>query len=166
MFSGWFSQQSKAQNFIAEQYFQKASIVLNGKINEVFRLFTVLGEKKWATEWNPELIFPLSGNMQEGLIFKTSDHIKGAPPLIWVVSKYNTIRHELQYTIASPVHVAIITVSCTTINEHNTKAEISYKLTGLNRDGDELSHHLIAKVFVNNLKDWEKAINSYLEKSK
>jgi len=160
------NQQTRAQNFLAEQYIKSASIVLDGKMDDVFPLFTVLGEKKWSSGWNPGLIFPASGNMEEGLVFQTPDHVHGAPSLIWVVSRYNTIAHQIQYTITSPIRVVIISISCTSLNGKSTKAEISYKLTGLSKDGNELSHHLITKMFADNLKDWETAINNYLEKSK
>lgn len=159
-------QQIRAQKFTPRQDVQNASIVLDGKIDDVFPLFTVLGEKKWAVGWNPDLIFPASGSMQEGLIFQTPDHVTEAPPLIWVVSRYDTISYRIQYTVTSPIRVVIITVSCATLDDGRTKAEINYKLTGLNKDGEELSHHLIAKLYANNLKDWETAINSYLRNLK
>ena len=136
------------------------------KIEDVFPLFTVLGEKKWSIDWNPDLIFPESGNMQEGLIFQTPDHLNGAPSQTWVVSRYNTTNYEIQYTVVSPIRVVVITIKCTTLNESHTNAIISYRFTGLNKEADELSHHLIAKLYANNLKDWEIAINNYLEKSK
>jgi uncharacterized lipoprotein YajG len=155
--------QASAQDFKAEQYVQSASIELKGNIEQVFPLFTPLGEKKWAEGWNPNLIFPSSGEMQEGLIFQTPDHVHGAPRMTWVVSRYSVRDHQIQYIISSAVRVAIISVTCTTSGKDSTNATISYSLTGLSAEGNELSHHLIGKIFATNLKDWETAINSYLK---
>jgi hypothetical protein len=155
--------QGKAQNFKAEQYVQSASIDLNGNIDRVFPLFTPLGEKNWAEGWDPHLIFPSSGEMQEGLIFQTPDHVHGAPPLIWVVSRYNVSDHRIQYIITSAIRVTIISVTCTASGKNSTNAKISYELIGLSPEGNELSHHLIGKLFATNLKDWETAINTYLK---
>jgi hypothetical protein len=155
--------QASAQDFKAEQYVQSASIELKGNIEQLFPLFTPLGEKKWAEGWNPNLIFPSSGEMQEGLIFQTPDHVHGAPPLTWVVSRYNVSDHQVQYIVSSAVRVAIISVACTASGKDSTNARISYVLTGLSAEGNALSHHLIGKIFASNLKDWETAINNYLK---
>jgi hypothetical protein len=155
--------QGKAQDFKAEQCVQSASIELNGNIDRVFPLFTALGEKNWAEDWNPDLVFPSSGEMQEGLIFQTPDHVHGAPSLTWVVSRYNVSSHQIQYIVTSSIRVTVISVTCTISGTNNTIATISYKLTGLNPEGNELSHHLIGKIFATNLKDWQTAINNYLK---
>jgi hypothetical protein len=152
-----------AQDFKAEQYAQGASIELNGTIDRVFPLFTALGEKNWAEGWNPSLVFPASGEMREGLIFQTPDHVHAAPALTWVVSRYNVSSHQIQYIITSPIRVAIISVTCTASGKGITTARISYELTGLSTEGNELSHHLIGKIFATNLKDWETAINTFLK---
>lgn len=155
--------QAKAQTFVAEQYAQSASIELKANIEKVFPLFTPLGEKKWTEDWDPKIISTSSGEMQEGLIFQTPDHVHGAPLLTWVVSRYNVTTHRIQYIVSSPVRVAIITVTCTASSKNSTIAKISYALTGLSAEGNELSHHLIGNIFANNLKDWETAINTYLK---
>jgi hypothetical protein len=155
--------QASAQGFKAEQYVQSASIELKGNIEQVFPLFTPLGEKKWAEGWNPNLIFPSSGEMQEGLVFQTPDHVRGAPAMTWVVSRYNVSEHQVQYIVSSAVRVATISVTCTASGKDNTNARISYVLTGLSAVGNELSHHPIGKIFTSNLKDWETAINASLK---
>jgi hypothetical protein len=101
--------------------------------------------------------------MQEGLIFQTPDHIHGVPPLTWVVSRYTVSSHYIQYIIASPMRVTIISITCTASGTNSTTATVSYSLTGLSPEGNELSHHLIGKIFESNLKDWETAINTYLQ---
>jgi len=156
------SVQVKAQGFKAEQLVQSASIVLNGNIEKVFPLFGAMEEKKWSEGWNPTPIFPASGNMEEGFIFQTPDHVPGQPLLTWVVSKYSPASHQVRYVITSPLRVTVIAVNCTKLNDSSTKAEITYTLTGLSEEGNEISHHLITKMFKHNLKDWETAINNYL----
>jgi hypothetical protein len=156
--------QISAQGFKAEQFVQNASIVLSGNIEKVFPLFGAMEEKKWSEGWNPIPIFPASGNMQDGFIFQTPDHVPGASLLTWVVSKYDLTRHQVQYIITGSNRVIMISINCSKLVENSTKAEITYQLTGLNEEGNEISHHLIDKMFEHNLKDWETAINNYLVK--
>jgi hypothetical protein len=153
-----------AQNFTAEKYVQGASIVLNANIDKVFPLFGAMEEKKWAADWHPTPVYPASGNMEEGFIFQSPDHVPGSPPLTWVVAKYDLLNHQVTYIITSANRVIIISVNCTKLDDNSTKADITYQLTGLTEEGNEVSHHLITSVFKHNLKDWETAINTYLIK--
>ena len=155
--------QASAQEFKAEHYVQSASIELKGNIDLVFPLFTPLGEKKWAEGWDPQPFFPSSGEMQEGLVFQTPDHVHGAPRMTWVVSRYSVRDHQIQYIVSSAVRVATISVTCTASGKDSTNAKISYSLTGLTAEGNALSHHVIGKIFASNLKDWEIAINTALK---
>jgi hypothetical protein len=72
--------QVRAQNFKAEQYVQNASIELKGSIERVFPLFTVSGEKHWAQDWNPDLIFPTSERCRKALFFRHRTIYTGCHP--------------------------------------------------------------------------------------
>jgi len=159
------SNQTKAQGFKAEQYAKTASITLNGSIEKVFPLFGAIEEKKWAEGWNPVPIFPESGDMQEGLIFQTPDHVHKGAIVTWVVASYDVGHHMVKYIVTAPDRLMFISVYCSEQSANVTKADITYKLTGLSPEGNEISHHLLAKIFENSLKDWETAINNYLGKS-
>jgi hypothetical protein len=157
--------EGKSQNFKAEQFVQSASIVLLGNIDKVFPLFGAMEEKKWSEGWHPTPVFPVSGNMEEGLIFQSPDHVPNSGLLTWVVAKYDRLNHQVQYIVTSANRVTVITVACSRVDDDHTKAEITYQLTGLNEEGNEISHHLIAKIFENKLTGWETAINNYLTKT-
>ena len=159
------SNQGKAQGFKAEQYVKSASIILNGSIDKVFPLFGAIEEKKWAEGWNPIPVFPESGDMQEGFIFQTADHAHEGAIVTWVVAAYEVKDHVVKYIITAPDRLLFIDVYCSEQSANSTKAEVTYKFTGLTAEGNEISHHLLARIFENNLKDWETAINNYLSKS-
>ena len=154
---------ARAQKFVAEHYRQSASIELNGDIDRVFPLFTMSGEKNWAAGWNPVPIYPNSGEMREGLIFQTPDHIHGGPPLTWLVSRYDERSHQIQYVVTSPTRVTFISVTCTPLSTKATRADIRYELTGLSSEGNEQSRHVLQKIFAADLTDWQTAINDYLK---
>ena len=44
-----------------------AKIYLNDSIDHVFTLFSPSGEKKWDPDWNPIIIYPVSGEIEESL---------------------------------------------------------------------------------------------------
>ena len=155
----------KAQDFKAEQFVKSASIVLNGNVEKVFPLFGAMEEKKWSEDWHPIPVFPVSGYMEEGFIFQSPDHVPDSPPLTWVVAKYDPSTHQVRYIITSTNRVTIISVDCSKLDGNCTNTEITYSLTGLSEEGNEISHHLITKMFNHNLKDWETSLNNYLAKT-
>jgi len=159
------SNQAKAQGFKAEQYVKSASIILNGNIEKIFPLFGAIEEKKWAEGWNPVPVFPESADMQEGLIFQTPDDVHRGSVVTWVVATYDVKDYMVKYIITASDWLIFIYVHCSEQSANITKAVITYKLTGLTSEGNEVSHHLVEKIFENNLKDWETAINNYLGKS-
>ena len=152
----------QAEDFVPMRLCKSATIILNANVNQVFPLFGALEEKKWEPSWNPRIIFPASGNMEEGLVFQTPEHIPAAPPVTWVVVKYDVQQHLLAYCLTSPIRVAMITIRCYKLTGNTTKAEVGYQLTGLTEAGNELSHHMLTKIFAEDLKDWERAINTHL----
>lgn len=154
----------QGQDFKSEQYVSKSEITLHGNIDKVFPLFGAFEEKKWADDWNPTPVFPASEKMEEGFIFKSPGHIHGELSLTWVVLKYDEINHQVHYLTISQNRLTDLIIQCTTSGENETKASITYTITGLDTDGNEIAHHIAGKFSASGLKDWEKAINEYLSK--
>ena len=153
---------TEAQDFKAKQFVQAATIVLNGNIEKVFPLFGAIEEKKWSPDWQPTPVFPASGKMEEGFIFQTPDHVPNALLRTWIVANYDLSDHLVKYIVTTANRVTIIKVRCSKSDMNRTQAEITYTLTGLTEEGNEISEHLINNMFKHNLRDWETAINNYL----
>ena len=103
--------------------------------------------------------------MQEGFIFQTPDHAHDGAVVTWVVTAYDVKDHMVKYIITAPDRLLFIYVYCSEPSANITKADVTYKFTGLTPEGNQISHHLVERIFENNLKDWETAINNYLSKS-
>jgi len=153
----------KAQSFVSVQYSDSASIELDARIDNVFPLFGAFEERKWAAGWSPKVIYPQTEVMQKGTTFQTAGHVPGEPDMIWTVTKFDMASHEAQYFIYSTNRVVILDINCRSIAGGKTAATIKYTFTGLDSDGNEISHHLLKKVYSRRLEDWRDAINKYLK---
>jgi hypothetical protein len=51
------------------------------------------------------------------------------------------------------------------IDLNNTRAVVTYTLTGLTPDGNKIIHHLLTSIFAHNLQGWQEAINHLLKRS-
>lgn len=158
------------KNFTAHRVSKTAMISVNGKIENVFPLFGSFEERKWADGWSPTLIYPAIEVMSEGTTFKTTGHghrhMNIETEFLWRVSKYEPKKYLVQYLVSTENRYWTITVTCTASSKDTTNANITYTYIGLNEIGNEINARAIEKMYALNLKDWEKAINYYLETGK
>jgi hypothetical protein len=153
---------SQDSSFRAERLQRSASIVLEGRVPIVFPLFGIIEEKKWSPDWSPTAIFPLSGEMAEGSVYRTPGHIHGEPPLTWVVSRFDTAAAHLTYIVTAADRIVSIDIQCAMLSDNRTRATITYCMTGLNAEGNAVCHHLIGRLFAQDLQDWQAPINDLL----
>jgi hypothetical protein len=151
-----------AQNFQSKRESRTATILLNGPIDTVFTLLEPEPEKKWAYAWNFETVYSKSGNTEEFMIFQTPPAHGSDSKSLWIVTRYDMATKVIQYTITNSIQVTVITIACSKVSANTTSARITYTLTGLTNKGNEIVEMLIHRMYHNNMKDWEEAINYYL----
>jgi hypothetical protein len=152
--------------FIAERLSKSATITLNGPIEEVFPLFGVIEEKKWADGWNPVVLYPISEKLEEGMVFTTQVQSHSETTYAWIVSKYQPENNLVEYIVSTANRYWMITIHCVASSDTETKATVRYTFTGLTALGNEINKHAIEKMYERNLEDWEEAINHYLKTGK
>lgn len=150
--------------FIPERIQQCAVITLNGSIDKVFPLFGPVREMEWAEGWNPEIIYPKDKLVEEHMIFRTKGHAD-EEYYTWVVSQFNPDQHQIEYTVSTPDRVWFIRIQCAP-DGPRTKASIGYTYTGITAAGNDRNREALKKMYARDLKDWEEAINYYLQHQK
>ena len=149
--------------FKSEKQSRTASIVLNTDIEKAYSLFGAFEERKWVKGWDPELIYPYTEIIEEGTTFKTKPGTGYEAEFLWRVTKYEPGAHLVQYLISTENRYWTVTVKCISLESSQTAATITYTYIGLNEKGNELNKQSLDSMYRENLKDWEIAINSYLE---
>ncbi len=149
-----------------KQISKTARIVLKDNIGNVFPLFSALGEKKWVQGWNPDFLYPPKGDFTENLVFKTKSNNDFEKDFNWITSYLNLKEYLVIYTVFTENRVWTIKVKCNIIEKDKTEAEITYTFTGLNEKGNKINSESLVKMYKNELKDWENAINYFLESGK
>jgi len=145
------------------QLSQQSSLILNGKIEEVFPLFGFWEEKKWAFGWKPVIVFPDFPDIKEGTVFKTESSFIEEPSYNWIISKYEPENYFIEYIVSTQNRIWVIKVQCLSLDNQKTKAIISYSYVALNETGKNYNQLALNEIFKSNLKDWEEAINYYIE---
>jgi hypothetical protein len=148
----------------AERISKTALIELRASIEKVFPLFGPIRETEWAYGWDPEIIF---GNIdpEEHMIFRTKAGYDDEKFYTWIVSQYSLAHHKIEYTVSTTQRIWVITVQCTA-HGNGTKAMITYTYTSLTDTGAKRNEESLRNMFACDLKDWEEAINFYLNTGK
>jgi Polyketide cyclase / dehydrase and lipid transport. len=149
----------------AERIQRTASFIVNTSIEKAFPLFGPVREKEWATGWEPEIIYSSHPEVEEHMIFKTKATTKEEDFYLWTLTQYRPKEYLVAYTVSTSLRIWFITVACADQNQ-NTKVTVTYSYTGLTEEGNRLNKLAIEKMYAQNLKDWEEAINYYLKTGK
>ena len=149
-------------NFVAQGVTRTGSIVLEGTIEKVFPLFGPVDEKKWVAGWEPEVVYPATAVMEQGMVFRTRD---GEDQFTWVMTHLDPARHEVTYhNVAPGFQVRRIEVRCRALAAERTEAVVTYSYVGLSERGNREIAAMDENAYVAKMKHWEQAINGYLTK--
>jgi len=150
--------------FKGEQISQTATIRLNGRFDQVFPLFGPVREKDWAAGWDPQIVHCDSDNIAEHMVFQTHSHLEDETGLYtWTVSKYTPEQGLIEYTVFADNRLWWIMILCDEREGKYCEASITYTFVGFNEVGDGRNRLALTTMFKHGLKDWEHAINHYLE---
>jgi hypothetical protein len=148
--------------FKPERISKCSTIELHGPATKVFPLFGPVLEKQWAEGWDPEIIYPTTGVVGKHMIFQTKAHHQTENVFTWVVTDCQPEKYFIEYTVSTAQRIWFIHVQCEAV-QSKTITRICYTYTGFTTLGNAINQTAIKKIFANNLKDWEEAINYYLK---
>jgi hypothetical protein len=152
---------SLAQAFKAERIQKSATFVVNATVEKAFPLFGPIREKEWAAGWEPQIIYSTNPEIEEHMIFKTTAKHHDESEYTWVVTQFKPKEFFIEYTVSTSNRIWFISVKCEPAGKE-TKVAVTYTYTGLNEQGNQLNKSALEKMYAENLKDWEEAINYYL----
>ena len=152
------SQESKAA-FQGQSVTRSATIHLHGSIAKVFPLFEPIGEKAWAPGWEPRVVYPASGEAQNGTVFLTFND-EGKNESYWTIVEYDRQRHRISYINVIPNYqVRRIMVECREVAPDKSDATVSYSYTGTTPHGNDDVVKQTEESYAARMQHWTHAIN-------
>jgi hypothetical protein len=150
--------------FVAKSAELSGGFAVAGSVDQVFELFSPLGEKLWVPEWTPELLYPPETSWARGLIFRTQEE-KGEA--VWVVTALDRRIHEVEYyRVESGRYVARVRVSCKAGRDGKTEVAATYTFVGLSSEGNADIQLMTSKAYAEKMKRWERWIGEFLAGAK
>ncbi len=145
----------------------RARLELSGSLElavaprEAFPFFTALGERKWVPGWNPELVYPESGELEEDQVFVTGS---GKERTLWYVARVDRERHEVSYVRATPGNrVARVDVAVSPLGE-GSEVRVSYRWTALSAEGRRAIEREAAG-YDDMLREWQRLLEAMLREA-
>ncbi len=134
-------------------------------ITQVFPLFTAEGEKLWAPGWDYVQIFG-DTNVNEDDVFLTQTHDHAAADAIWIVKKYDSQNHFVQYYKVEPGEkIGLISVTCEKIDDAKTKVIVEYCYTALSSAGKIFLLNFSEKNYSEFIAEWKTLIDAYFSRN-
>ncbi|MER9581239.1 hypothetical protein [Mesorhizobium sp. M0276] len=135
-------------------------VVLSGPIDRVFPLFTPIGETLWVDGWEPEFLYPQSGETQQGMVFRT-DH--DGESTLWACTDWDPAAHRVRYVRVTPdSRFGFVEVACRVAAGGGTEASIAYTFTALNAAGRSYLSALTPEAFARMIEGWRIRIDAWL----
>lgn len=139
---------------------RSTTIHLNGTPDEVFPLFTPVGEYKWIPGWQPELIYPPSGEAMTNNVFATQH--PGHAQTMWVTVDYDVEAYHAEYVNITPGFQSIrIDIRCRAV-DGGTEARVTHTLIAIAEPGYAEVARYTDALHAERIGHWETAINYYL----
>lgn len=123
--------------------------------DEAFPLFAALGEKEWVPGWDPKLVWPPSGELQQDQVFLTGE---GAEKTYWYVSQVDHQARRVDYIRNTPtsrvarVHVEVAPEG------GGSKVDVTYVWTALSESGRQ-EIEAAASDYEAMMKEWKRLLD-------
>lgn len=157
-----FQFKTQTMPFVSQRVSKTATFEIQAPADAVFPFFGPIKEKEWAYGWDPQRIYPEDASMEEHMIFQSKSSNAHESYFIWMVTKLDVSARLIEYTVSTPNRIWTIGVQCQPQGS-NTKVVVTYTYTGLNELGNELNRKALDQMYTEDLKDWERALNHYLQ---
>ena len=146
---------------MTEQLVKRSTVIhLNGMPDAVFPLFTPVGEYKWIPGWQPELIYPPSGEAMTNNVFATRH--AGRDRTIWVTVDYDPEAYHAEYVNITPGFQSTrIEIQCRAA-DGGTEARVTHTLIAIGEAGYAEVEKYTEAAHAAHIGHWETAINYYL----
>lgn len=129
----------------------------------VFPLFTAIGEREWAADWDPVL---LSGAEERGTAFRTRS--QGGRETVWIVTDYRPSEGRVSYArLAQGSNIGLVDVICSETSDGGTDVSVRYTLTPLSEGvRPEVCAFLNAFRYSQMIEEWRVATSAALTKTR
>ena len=138
------------------------SFTVDAPFEQVVPLFGANEERKWATEWNPQFVYPIPARDQPGEVFKVAH---GQHSSVWINTALDLIGGHIQYAyVLNDAMATLIDIHVSRQGSQKTSVTVVYERSALIPEANEHVQYF-ANGDANGGKEWGDAMNAYFAKN-
>jgi len=146
---------------IRRQYCQ----TINATPDVVFPLLCPVREAMWLDDWDYRMLYSKSGVAELGAVFSTP-HL-GEDDTIWIITKHDSTRHEVEFARVTPnSRASVLSIAVRSKDTASSFVDIVYTYTGITPDGNRFVDEYTEDVFNKAMGFWERSMNHFLQTGK
>lgn len=131
----------------------------NASFERTAPLFGANEERKWASDWKPQFVYPKPAHDLQGMVFQVAH---GQMTSAWVNTAFDLAAGHIQYAyVLNDAMVTMIDIHLTRDGTEKTGVSVVYERTALLPEANEHVQHF-AKGDEKAGKEWAEQINGYL----
>ena len=135
--------------------------VANAPLEQAAPLFGANEERKWSPDWDPQFVYPKPARDEQGMVFRVEHPHHTA---VWVNTAFDLAAGHIQYAyVLNEAMATLIDIHLTREAAQKTGVTVVYERTALIPQANDHVQHF-AEGDRKAQKEWEEAINRYLEK--
>jgi hypothetical protein len=129
---------------------------------KVFPLLCPVREADWLEGWNYNMIYSMSGLVEDGAVFSTP--LKGEEDTVWVVTHHDPVIHAVDFVRFTPgSRTCVLKIIVTSKDDSTSYVDIRYTYTGITPEGNDFIDGFSEEAFIEAMIFWEKSMNYYLK---
>jgi hypothetical protein len=127
-------------------------IVIDLPVACALPMFTPKGEEAWVPGWQPDYVWPESGEIGEEMIFTTGE---GSEKTFWLCLRWQPDQGHVRYHRLTPEsRVAFVDVRCRPEGEDRTRVSVGYEILALTDHGRAYLEDLSERAFAEMIDQW------------
>jgi hypothetical protein len=134
---------------------------INAKPEIVFPLLCPVREAEWLDGWYHTMIYSVSGLVEEGAVFSTSN--PGEEDTVWMVTRHDRAARVVEFVRITPhSRTCLLKIAVSALGDDRSHVDISYTYTSIGTAGNRLIELWSEREFLDAVTFWEKSMNHFL----
>ncbi len=135
---------------------------INAKPEVVFPLLCPVREAEWLDGWHYTMIYSVSGLVEEGAVFSTSN--PGEEDTVWIVTRHDRTARCVEFARFTPrSRVCLLKIAVLALGDDRSHVDISYNYTSIGPAESRFIESWSETEFLDAATFWETSMNHFLK---
>jgi len=135
---------------------------IEAKPDVVFPLLCPVREAEWLDGWSYAMMYSVSGLVEEGAVFSTSN--PGEEDTVWIVTRHDPAVRSVEFARFTPhARTCFLKIAVSALGQDRSHVDVSYAYTSVTEAGNQFLEAWSESSFLEAVVFWERSMNHFLK---